>query len=469
MVKVMVQVVDLGINIQCFYQYEFYFWINGCKGECLSSVDLECLYQNMLVWLWNKIEYCYENDKDDELGFKMFIEFLNCYVNNVYSEGMQCFVDLKKLFVDNNMIYGDGSSKVGMMNLSYLFNYMEKLLMCLMLGCFWWDLNIKVDVEKYLGVVLVEGEKVIESISLYLNLIKWFVGNMQFIGLWVLVQKEVIIEFIVLVFVIVIVVLVDDLIGCEKYEVVLNCLLKVMKIYDLKVNDKVIFKVFYGGLIYIKGNSLKNELVEFIFIGVVKVLFYKDGEWKNVLNFFVLLGELELDVFVYIMLKKNFEVSNFIGGVVEFVNDLDIFVSLMNDFYGCDGESGKYWMFIYKVLMGYKYCFVNDVQIFIGDVYLGYLVMNSSFLMNSIMLLMMLLNDWLIWYEVGYNVVEILLNVLGVIEVVNNVLVLYMQDCYFGKMNCVVDDIIVVLEYLDESNGQVWVCGGVGDCLLMYV
>lgn len=141
----------------------------------------------------------------------------------------------------------------------------------------------------------------------------------------------------------------------------------------------------------------------------------------------------------------------------------------MNDFYGCDSEDGKYWMFIYKNLLGYKYCFINDVQIFIGDVYLGYLVMNSSFLLNSIMLLMMLLNDWLIWYEVGYNVVEMLLIVLGVIEVVNNVLVLYMQDCYFGKMNCVVDDIIVVLEYLEESNNQVWVCGGVGDCLLMYV
>lgn len=311
----MVQVVDLGINIQCLYQYEFYFRINGCKGECLSSVDLECLYQNMLVWLWNDMSYCYEEGKNDELGFKMFIEFLNCYVNDVYVGGIKCFVDLKKLLVDNNMIYGDGSSKVGMMNLSYLFNYMEKLLICLMLGCFWWDLNIKVDVEKYLGVVLEEGQNVIEIISLYLNLIKWFVGNMQLIGLWVLVQKEVIIKFNVNVFVIVIVVLVDDLIGCEKYEVVLNCLLRVIKMYFLDVSGMVKFKVFYGGLIYIKGNSFINEFVSFIFIGVVKVLFYKDGVWKNDLNLLVLLGELELDVFVYIILKKNLNVSNYIGGL----------------------------------------------------------------------------------------------------------------------------------------------------------
>ncbi|MFX5793854.1 hypothetical protein ABTD98_22565, partial [Acinetobacter baumannii] len=79
-----------------------------------SSVDLERLYQNMSVWLWNKIEYRYENDKDDELGFKTFTEFLKCYANNAYSEGTQCSADLKKSLVDNNMIYGDGSSKAGM-------------------------------------------------------------------------------------------------------------------------------------------------------------------------------------------------------------------------------------------------------------------------------------------------------------------------------------------------------------------
>lgn len=111
----------------------------------------------MSVWLWNDTSYRYEEGKNDELGFKTFIEFLNCYVNDVYVGGIKCFVDLKKSLVDNNMIYGDGSSKAGMMNSSYSFNYMEKSLIRLMLGRFWWDLNIKVDVEKYSGVVSEEG------------------------------------------------------------------------------------------------------------------------------------------------------------------------------------------------------------------------------------------------------------------------------------------------------------------------
>lgn len=147
--KAMVQAADLGTNIQRLYQHELYFRTKGSKGERLNSVDLERLYQNMSVWLWNDTKYRYEEGKEDELGFKTFTEFLNCYANDAYAGGTKCSADLKKSLVDNNMIYGDGSSKAGMMNPSYPLNYMEKPLTRLMLGRSWWDLNIKVDVEKY--------------------------------------------------------------------------------------------------------------------------------------------------------------------------------------------------------------------------------------------------------------------------------------------------------------------------------
>src|SRR5699024_3590975 len=156
--KAMVQAADLGTNIQRLYQHELYFRTNGRKGERLSSVDLERLYQNMSVWLWNKIEYRYENDKDDELGFKTFTEFLNCYANDAYTKGTLCSAELKQSLIDNKMIYGEGS-KAGMMNPSYPLNYMEKPLTRLMLGRSWWDLNIKVDVEKYPGAVSEEGQE----------------------------------------------------------------------------------------------------------------------------------------------------------------------------------------------------------------------------------------------------------------------------------------------------------------------
>ena len=81
----MVQAADLGTNIQPLYHHELYFRTTGRKGERLSSGDLERLYQNMSVWLWNIIEFRYDNEKDDQLGFKQFTQLINCYAHDAYS------------------------------------------------------------------------------------------------------------------------------------------------------------------------------------------------------------------------------------------------------------------------------------------------------------------------------------------------------------------------------------------------
>ncbi|MGR4593805.1 lipoprotein metalloprotease SslE [Escherichia coli] len=466
--KAMVQAADLGTNIQRLYQHELYFRTKGSKGERLNSVDLERLYQNMSVWLWNDTKYRYEEGKEDELGFKTFTDFLNCYANDAYAGGTKCSADLKKSLVDNNMIYGDGSSKAGMMNPSYPLNYMEKPLTRLMLGRSWWDLNIKVDVEKYPGSVSAKGESVTENISLYSNPTKWFAGNMQSTGLWAPAQQDVTIKSSASVPVTVTVALADDLTGREKHEVALNRPPRVTKTYTLEANGEVTFKVPYGGLIYIKGDSKDDVSANFTFTGVVKAPFYKDGEWKNDLDSPAPLGELESASFVYTTPKKNLEASNFTGGVAEFAKDLDTFASSMNDFYGRNETSGNHRMFTYEALTGHKHRFANDVQISIGDAHSGYPVMNSSFSTNSTTLPTTPLNDWLIWHAVGHNAAETPLTVPGATEVANNVLALYMQDRYLGKMNRVADDITVAPEYLDESNGQAWARGGAGDRLLMY-
>ncbi|EOV7288277.1 SslE/AcfD family lipoprotein zinc metalloprotease [Escherichia coli] len=391
--KAMVQAADLGTNIQRLYQHELYFRTNGRKGERLSSVDLERLYQNMSVWLWNKIEYRYENDKDDELGFKTFTEFLNCYANNAYDGGTQCSAELKQSLIDNKMIYGEGS-KAGMMNPSYPLNYMEKPLTRLMLGRSWWDLNIKVDVEKYPGAVSAEGEEVTETINLYSNPTKWFAGNMQSTGLWAPAQQEVSIKSNAKVPVTVTVALADDLTGREKHEVALNRPPRVTKTYSLDASGTVKFKVPYGGLIYIKSDSKEEKSANFTFTGVVKAPFYKDGKWKNDLKSPAPLGELESASFVYTTPKKNLEASNYKGGLKQFAEDLDTFASSMNDFYGRDGESGKHRMFTYEALTGHKHRFTNDVQISIGDAHSGYPVMNSSFSPNSTTLPTTQLKEW---------------------------------------------------------------------------
>ncbi len=75
--------------------------------------------------------------------------------------------------------------------------------------------------------------------------------------------------------------LADDLTGREKHEVALNRPPRVTKTYTLEANGEVTFKVPYGGLIYIKGDSKDDVSANFTFTGVVKAPFYKDGEWKK--------------------------------------------------------------------------------------------------------------------------------------------------------------------------------------------
>lgn len=255
-------------------------------------------------------------------------------------------------------------------------------------------------------MVNTNGETVTQNINLYSAPTKWFAGNMQSTGLWAPAQQEVSIESKSTVPVTVTVALADDLTGREKHEVSLNRPPRVTKTYDLKANDKVTFKVPYGGLIYIKGDSKEVQSADFTFTGVVKAPFYKDGKWQHDLNSPAPLGELESASFVYTTPKKNLNASNYTGGLEQFANDLDTFASSMNDFYGRDSEDGKHRMFTYKNLPGHKHRFANDVQISIGDAHSGYPVMNSSFSPNSTTLPTTPLNDWLIWHEVGHNAAE---------------------------------------------------------------
>ncbi len=61
--KAMIKAADLGTNIERLYQHELYFRTRGSQGERLSSVDLNRIYQNMTVWLWNDLDYRFESER----------------------------------------------------------------------------------------------------------------------------------------------------------------------------------------------------------------------------------------------------------------------------------------------------------------------------------------------------------------------------------------------------------------------
>ena len=108
----------------------------------------------MSVWLWNDLDYRYDDKQSDELGFKVFTQYLNCYTSNNAGGNTTCPEELKDELTQLGMIYDEKSgSYAGQMDPSYPLNYMEKPLTRLMLGRSFWDLDIKVDVRKYPGEV----------------------------------------------------------------------------------------------------------------------------------------------------------------------------------------------------------------------------------------------------------------------------------------------------------------------------
>ena len=149
----MVKAANLGANFTALYNHEIYYRTKGKQGVRLSSTELNQTYDNLSIWMWNDNPYRYENNIQDELGFKQAVQFLNCYTDGKHQPNAgeaNCPVDLKASLVANNMLHGEGEL-AGQLNPSYPLNYMEKPLTRIMLGRSFWDFDITVDTTQYPG------------------------------------------------------------------------------------------------------------------------------------------------------------------------------------------------------------------------------------------------------------------------------------------------------------------------------
>ncbi|WP_363316462.1 SslE/AcfD family lipoprotein zinc metalloprotease [uncultured Photobacterium sp.] len=470
--KAMVKAADLGTNIERLYLHELYFRTKGKQGERLTSVDLNRIYQNMTVWLWNNLDYRYEPGvNNDELGFKRFTEFLNCYGDQAPSQ-TACSDELSQSLIDNNMIYG-ASSNVnadyqGWMNPSYPLNYMEKPLTRLMLGRSYFDLDIKADIRQYPGEAKGSSAANVD-VDLSNNTVAWYAGNRQSTGQWAVAHQP----FTISVQgnsnpVTITVALADDLTGREKHELGLQRPPRISKSFTLPAGGSTEFTAPYGGLIYVSGNETGKVSVSLN--GTVDAPWYKNNAWVNNIDSVAPIGEIESNSFIYTAVAKNLQASNYGGSPQQFAQELDVFAEGLNDFYARDeinGEgTGRHKKVTDTTLPNNKHHVVNDVAISIGAAHSGYPVMNISFDTNSSDIKMSPLNSWLLWHEVGHNAAEAPFNVEGSTEVVNNILALYMQDKHLGKMARVEQDIRMAPAFakLDYA----WAAGGNGERLVMF-
>ena len=472
--KAMVKAADLGTNIERLYQHELYFRTQGHQGERLNSVDLNRIYQNMTVWLWNDLDYRYESGlNNDELGFKRFTEFLNCYGDTADSQ-TACSAELGQSLVDNNMVYGANSDVnaeyQGWMNPSYPLNYMEKPLTRLMLGRSYFDLDIKADIRQYPGEAKGSSSANVD-VDLSSNTVAWYAGNRQSTGQWAVAHQP----FTISVQgnsnpVTVTVALADDLTGREKHELGLQRPPRVSKSFTLPAGGSETFTAPYGGLIYVSGNETGNVTVNLN--GTVAAPWYKDNAWVNPQDSVAPIGEIESNSFIYTAASKNLQASNYDGSPQQFAQELDIFAEDLNDFYARDEINGEGTGHHRKVtdttLPNNKHHVVNDVAISIGAAHSGYPVMNISFESSSSDIKMSPLNSWLLWHEVGHNAAEAPFSVEGSTEVTNNILALYMQDKHLGKMARVEQDIRMAPAFVNLETPNAWAAGGNGERLVMF-
>ena len=472
--KAMVKAADLGTNIERLYQHELYFRTKGHQGERLNSVDLNRIYQNMTVWLWNDLDYRYESGVNkDELGFKRFTEFLNCYGDKAPNQTV-CSAELAQSLVDNNMVYGANSDVnseyQGWMNPSYPLNYMEKPLTRLMLGRSYFDLDIKADIRQYPGEAKGSSSASVE-VDLSNNTVAWYAGNRQSTGQWAVAQQP----FTISVQgnsnpVTITVALADDLTGREKHELGLLRPPRVSKSFTLLAGGSETFTAPYGGLIYVSGSETGNVTVNLD--GTVAAPWYKNNAWVNPQESVAPIGEIESDSFIYTAAAKNLQASNYGGSPQKFTQELDVFAEDLNDFYARDEinseGTGRHKKVTDTTLPNNKHHVVNDVAISIGAAHSGYPVMNISFDTNSSDIKMSPLNSWLLWHEVGHNAAEAPFNVEGSTEVVNNILALYMQDKHLGKMARVEQDIRMAPAFVNLETPYAWAAGGNGERLVMF-
>lgn len=468
--KAMIKAADLGTNIERLYQHERYFRTGGKQGERLSSVDLNRIYSNMSVWLWNDLDYRYQSGIDDELGFERFTQFLNCYTENQGAIGTQCPEELGKQLIDMGMVFGDNDSQYsGMMNPSYPLNYMEKPLTRLMLGRSFWDYAVKVDIRQFPGEP--DGWAAGKPLTLDMSnkVVAYYAGNRQATGHWAVAHEP----FTITISgnttpVTVTVGLHDDLTGREKHELALKRPPRMQK--SFAVDSVGTFTVPYGGLIYVSGGN--SESVDIKFDGTVAAPLYDTakGGWVHEQTSPAPIGDVVSESSVYTAPKANLNAANIEGGIEQFAADLDTFAQDLNDFYARDeglaGTNNK--AVTHAERSNNRHAFVNDVAISIGAAHSGYPVMNSSFNASSPNIPTDPLNNWLIWHEVGHNTAEKPHTVEGATEVANNVLGLYMQQKYLGYMPRVASDIRIASDFVKAEYGHAWGAGGAGERLMMF-
>jgi len=453
---------DVGGSMNTLLAHELANTSNTKKENLLTGVDLNREYTNMSALLIN--DATFSGDK-----FATLNNLLNQYKTGD--------------FVNNNQEFNPGFSFAT----KEVLDYRKKPVTRIMLERSFYDTTLKYDPSQFPGQTSTStsDKQAVIYLKRNINKQKWYANNMQSTGLYAPAHTDITvtlpsnvdekkIQLIIGVG--------DNVTGIFRHEINLKRPPKYVKKYKFINSNGAYVKEItvqhpYGGLIFLKSfdSSATNTATATInFSGVQEAVRFvlgktTESEWNALRSSAVApKAELESKHYIVTVAKKNMSELTF-NAVTTLANGYDAVAQNAYDFYGYDRECGTTFNEHTPPSCDKKKAHKNrevfDPHISIGSGHSGYPIMVMKWKPDSTTFPQNPKDSWLLWHEMGHNMVESWLAIPGATEVANNVMALHQQKRFSQKLTTD-DGLSNASAVLNKT--QPWADGGNFGRLLMF-
>ena len=422
----------------------------------LSSVDVNREYTNMSALLLN--DAVFTGDK---------FESLNAMMNRYKSGGT---------FVNANGEFYPGFSFTN----KDVLDFRRKPVTRIMVERAFYDKTLKYDPSEFPGQTSSSTSARTAKIYLKRNTDyqKWYAGNMQSTGLYAPAHQDITVtlpdnvnpakmQLIIGVG--------DNVGGIFRHEINLKRPPKYVKKYKFLSGNTLTVQHPYGGLIFLKSfdSSVEdNATAEVSFAGVQSAVHFVLGEttsetWEAIKSSIAPKAELESHHYIVTVPKANMATLSF-SDVSRIAQEFDSMAENAYDFYGYDQNCTQPFTehtppsCSNDKKLAHKNREVFDPHISIGAGHSGYPIMVMNWKPSNTNFPQDATNSFLLWHEMGHNMVESWLGIAGATEVANNVMAGHQQK-RFNRTQKSIANVGVVL-----AKGQPWADGGNAGRLMMF-
>ncbi|SFV60517.1 Accessory colonization factor AcfD precursor [hydrothermal vent metagenome] len=422
----------------------------------LSEVDLNREYTNMSALLLN--DAVFTGDK-----FKSLNDLLN-----EYKAGGR--------FVNANGEFYPGFS----FSKKETLDFRRKPVTRIMVERAFYDKTLKYDPSEFPGQTVSTGGA--ESAKIYLkrntSYQKWYAGNMQSTGLYAPAHQDVTITLpdgLDATKMQLQIGVGDNVGGIFRHEINLKRPPRYVKKYKFTSGNTLTVQHPYGGLIFLKSfdNSVAEDAEATIsFTGVQKGIRFilgetTEAEWENMKSNPAPKAELESKHHIITVPRANMASLSF-AEVTQIAKNYDQEAINAYDFYGYDRNCTLPYTehtppsCSNDKKLAHKNREVFDPHISVGAGHSGYPVMVMNWKPSKTTFPQDPTNSFLLWHEMGHNMVESWLTIPGSTEVANNVMAGHQQK-RFNRTQKSIANVATVL-----AKEQPWADGGNAGRLMMF-